>query len=197
MAAESYEYYLRLLSLPRTASEADIRSGITNELRLWTRRTNAPTLEGRQEAERRILTLEMAEKVLLGAEGRIIRSQLGSQSSGPAQPEVFVDADTVARTIESLASVRGTKSQERKGAVLYRRAAIFYRGVDYLCEELLHKKYDSAHDRKHCQAAQGGLVLFDWACETTGNPGRAMTKTYIQGSWVADLVSFAADCGIE
>jgi hypothetical protein len=151
-------------------------------------------LESRQEAERKVKTLEAAEQVLLGPEGQIIRTRLGSQPAEEAQLEASIDAESVARAIESVTSVRGTKAQERKGTVLYRRATIFYRGVDYVLEELVHKKYESAQDRKRCCATQGGLVLFDWSRETSANSGQGKTVTDIRGPWVVDLVAFAAEC---
>ena len=82
MPGESCEYYLRSLKLPRTASEEEIRAAITSEVRLWARRTNAPTLEVRQEAERKMQALETAEKVLLGRESRFAGDRV---SSSPEQ----------------------------------------------------------------------------------------------------------------
>ncbi len=194
MAAESYGYYLRLLKLPRSATEQDIQTAITNELRVWTRRMNASTLEARQEAERKVKTLEDAEQVLLGPEGRIMRSSLGSEAAAEAEIEASVDAETVARTIERVTSARGTKARERRGTALYRRAAVFFRGVDYLHEEHVHKNYEAAQDRKRCTASQGGLVLFDWSCESSMNAGQGKPSTYVQGPWVVDLIAFAAEC---
>lgn len=195
MAAESYDYYLRLLKLPRSASEQDIRTAVTNEIRVWHPRVNARTLEDRQEAERKMKMLENAERFLLGPEGQTARRRIGNEPVAEAQIEMSVDANTVAGAIERITSARGTKAQERKGTVLYRRATIFYRGVDYLSEELIHKKYEAAQDRKRCAASQGGLVLFDWSCCETGmNPGQGKTETYIPGPWVVDLIGFSADC---
>ncbi len=110
MPLDSYEYHLRSLKLPRTASEEEIRAALTNEVRLWARRTNAPTLEVRQEAERKMQALETSERVLLGAEGRIIRAQRSNQLNAVAE-SVSIDSDTVARAIERVASAKGTKSQ--------------------------------------------------------------------------------------
>src|ERR1022692_1738879 len=163
MSGDSYEYYLRSLKLSRTASEEEIRAAITNEVRLWARRTNASTLDVRQEAERKMQALETAEKVLLGAEGRIIRTQLGNQPNDQTE-SVPIDADTVARAIECLASAKGTKSQERRGTVLYRRSCIFFSGVDYLIEEVVHKPYEAFRNQKRLCATQGSLVLFEWLC---------------------------------
>lgn len=194
MVPESYDDYLRLLKLPRSAAELDIRRVITHEFRVWTRRANAPTLEARQEAERRVRTLEAAEQALLGPEGQVIRNGLRSDRADKPQIETSVDAENVARAIERVASARGTKAQERRGTVLYRRASIFCEGVDYVFEEVVHKKYGTAQDRKRCSASRGGLVLFDWSCATgvSQEPGKA--ASYIRGPWVIDLIAFAADC---
>jgi hypothetical protein len=196
MSGESYEYYLRSLKLPRTASDEEIRAAITNEVRLWARRTNAPTLEVRQEAERKMQALETAEKVLLGAEGRIIRTQLGNHSSAQPECDVSVDADTVVRAIECIASTKGTKSQERRGTVLYRRSSIFFSGVDYLVEEVVHKPYEAFRNQKRLCATQGSLVLFDWLCGSE-NQGPGKARNYVQGPWATELVAFAAQCGNE
>jgi hypothetical protein len=196
MGAESYEYYLRLLKVSRTASEQEIRAAITNEVRLWARRANAPTLEVRQEAERKMQALETAEKVLLGAEGRIIRTQLGNRCSDRTESDILIDADTIVRAIECVVSAKGTKSQERRGTVLYRRSSIFFSGVDYLLEEVVHKPYEAFRDQKRLCATHGGLVLFDWSCGSESQ-GRGKTRNYVQGPWAAQLVAFAAQCGSE
>ena len=195
MSGDSYEHYLRSLKLSRTASEEEIRAAITNEVRLWARRTNASTLDVRQEAERKMQALETAEKVLLGAEGRIIRTQLGNQPNDQTE-SVPIDADTVARAIECLASAKGTKSQERRGTVLYRRSCIFFSGVDYLIEEVVHKPYEAFRNQKRLCATQGSLVLFEWLCGWE-NQGRGKTRNYVQGPWAAEVVAFAAQCGSE
>lgn len=199
MEAESYEYYLRMLKLPRNAPEKDISAAITKELRLWTRRVNSPKLEIRQEAERQMATLEKAEKVLLGPEGQIIRQKQSDQppTASEAQSELKVEAETVARSIEQLAYVRGRKAQERKGTVRYKRATLFYNGIDYLVEELVHKKYQAAQDKKRCCATKGDLVLFDWYCMGTGNPDQGSVKTYVPGPWVADLIATVSELYTE
>lgn len=197
MAAESYDYYLRLLKLPRNAPESEIRTALTNELRLWTRRTNAATLEARQEAERKIGVLEAAERVLLGPEGQVIRGCMGREPSVPEESAVSIAPDTVAGTIERVASSRGMRSQERRGTVLYRRSSIFCRGVDYVLEEVIHKKYEAQLDQKRCLAAQNGLVLFEWTCAVGSTPARSMVSTFIEGQWVTDLVVFASECGVD
>lgn len=194
MSAEQYDYSLRLLKLPRNACEQDIRSAVTKEMRVWTYRQNSADLDLRQEAERKIKALEIAEQVLLGPEGQMIRRGLGSEPVAEAQLEMPVDSETVARNIEHITSVRGTRTQERKGTVLCRRATIFFQGIDYIFDELVHKKYEAAQDRKRCTASQGGLVLFEWFCETGLNRGQGKTGTYIRGPWVVDLVAFADEC---
>ena len=193
MPGESYEYYLRSLKLGRAASEEEIRAAITQEVRLWARRTNAPTLEVRQEAERKMQALETAEKVLLGAEGRIIRSQLRSQPDNQVE-SVSIDAETVARAIECLVSTKGTKSQERRGTVLFRRSGIFFSGVDYLVEELVHKPYEAFRDQKRLCATQGSLILFEWL-SGPDNQGRGRARNYVPGPWATEVVAFAAQCG--
>lgn len=195
MALESYEYYLRLLKLPRNTPEKDIRVAITKELRIWTRRVNSPKLDIRQEAERQMANLEAAEKVLLGPEGQIIRKTQGEQSStsSDTQPELSLEPEAVARAIEQLAYAQGRKSEERQGTVRYRRAAIFYNGVDYFVEEMVHKKYQADQDVKRCGATQGNLPLFDWYCRPSQTHSQGGTvKTYVSGSWVADLITIAA-----
>ncbi len=195
MPLDSYEYHLRSLKLPRTASEEEIRAALTNEVRLWARRTNAPTLEVRQEAERKMQALETSERVLLGAEGRIIRAQRSNQLNAVAE-SVSIDSDTVARAIERVASAKGTKSQERRGTVLYRRSSIFFSGVDYLIEEVVHKPYEAFRNQKRLCATQGVLVLFEWLSGSE-DQRQGKTKSYVQGPWAAEVVALAAQCGSE
>lgn len=64
------DYYV-LLSLDRSADADSIKAAITRELRVWTRRTNAPELEKRQAAERRIKLLQEAESTLLDDKRRV------------------------------------------------------------------------------------------------------------------------------
>jgi hypothetical protein len=199
MASESYEYYLQILKLPRNALEKDIRTAIINEMRLWSQRVNSPKLELRQEAERMIGTLEAAEKVLLGPEGQIIRRRQGEQSTTPAEtlPELQVDVETVAQAIERLAYAKGRKAQKRQGTVRHKGAKLFYNGIEYVVEELVHKKYEAAQDRKRCSATQGGLALFDWYCMTADPKGQGSVKTYVPGPWVADLMTISTEHDTE
>lgn len=195
MAAESDDDHLRRLKLLPNASEKEIRAALTRELRIWTQRVNSPKLELHQEAERLIGTLEAAEKVLLGPEGQMIRQRQGEQPTTPSETrsELQVDAETVARTIERLAYAKGRKAQKRQGTVRHKGAKLFYNGMEYLVEELVHKKYEGAQDRKRCRASQGRLVLFDWLCMTQDPTSQSLTKTYVSGPWVADLLAVAAE----
>lgn len=59
------EDYYALLGLNRSADADTIREAINRELRVWSHRTNAPELEKRQAAERKIKILEEAESTLL------------------------------------------------------------------------------------------------------------------------------------
>ncbi|SHN44594.1 tetratricopeptide repeat protein [Cryptosporangium aurantiacum] len=56
-----------LLGLDRNADEATIRQRITTERRKWRRRTTAPDINARQEAERWMQALDAAERALLPA----------------------------------------------------------------------------------------------------------------------------------
>lgn len=189
----SVDAYLRLLKLPANATDDQIRSAINNELRLWNHRTNAATMEARQEAERKIQVLETAERMLLGAEGLAYRSQACGDSAG-AEPEVTFSPSAIASAVEKLATARGTKAQERRGTVLCRRATLFYKGLDCIFEELVHKSYESDKDRKKFTARHGGTVVFEYI-EYPGSVAPGQTIVFLEGPWVAGLMSFAATCG--
>ncbi len=62
--------FYALLGLGPDAPEAAIRTAITTQRRTWRRRTTAPDINARQEAERRMQALEDAERTLLDAERR-------------------------------------------------------------------------------------------------------------------------------
>ena len=62
--------YYALLNLPASAAENEIKKALHREMRQWTNRTNAPQIERRQEAERRVKLLEQAESTLLDAAKR-------------------------------------------------------------------------------------------------------------------------------
>jgi tetratricopeptide (TPR) repeat protein len=57
--------YYSALNLPPTASEHQIKDALNRELRMWSNRTNAPQMQRRQEAERKVKQLEEAEAILL------------------------------------------------------------------------------------------------------------------------------------
>ncbi|GAA3394548.1 tetratricopeptide repeat protein [Cryptosporangium minutisporangium] len=59
--------YHALLGLDRNADEATIRQRITTERRKWRRRTTAPDIDARQEAERWMQALDAAERALLSS----------------------------------------------------------------------------------------------------------------------------------
>jgi len=195
MNRESAEYYLQLLKISRGASEEDIRAAIIRELRLWTHRTNSHKLEVRQQAERMVAILEGAGGILLGRERQIWGQRhdepdvtaLSSQTDSP------VEAELIARVVEQVASVRGRRSQERKGTAIYKRAAFFYKGVDYVREELTHKRYQAELDFKRCCAFQNALPLFDWHCRPRATPVRGETKVYVSGAWVTDLLAIGRE----
>lgn len=64
------ENYYALLEIKPTASTDEIKQAFTSKFRLWTPRTNAPDLERRQEAERKVKVLQEAEVILLDASKR-------------------------------------------------------------------------------------------------------------------------------
>ena len=57
--------YYAELNLTPTASEEDIKKAINREARVWHNRTNSPNMQQRQEAERMVMLLDEAEKILL------------------------------------------------------------------------------------------------------------------------------------
>jgi len=195
MNRESAEYYLQLLKISRGASEEDIRAAIIRELRLWTHRTNSHKLEVRQQAERMVAILEGAGGILLGRERQIWDQRhdepdvtaLSSQTDSPVEPEL------IARVVEQVASVRGRRCQERKGTAIYKRVAFFYKGVDYVLEELTHKKYQAELDFKRCSVFQNALPLFDWHCRPRGDSVRGDIKLYLSGAWVTDLLAIGRE----
>src|ERR1039457_6635129 len=81
----------QVLGVSRSASEEEIRVAINRELRVWSQRTNAPEIDKRQTAERKVNLLEDAEATLLDAAKRSRYDQeLANQpkqqrDGGPAQ----------------------------------------------------------------------------------------------------------------
>lgn len=63
------DYYL-LLGVSKSVDEEGIRAAINRELRVWSQRTNAPEIDKRQSAERKVKLLEDAEATLLDAAKR-------------------------------------------------------------------------------------------------------------------------------
>ena len=57
--------YYRLLGIKRNASHEEIHKAHRRQIRLWRNRLNAPDLKLRQEAERMLVDLDAAKKVLL------------------------------------------------------------------------------------------------------------------------------------
>ena len=84
------DFYL-LLGVSKSADEEGIRAAINRELRVWSQRTNAPEIDKRQAAERKVKLLEDAESTLLDAAKRSRYDQeLANQpkqqrDGGPAQ----------------------------------------------------------------------------------------------------------------
>lgn len=59
------ENFYSLLKVENTASEKEIKEALKREFQLWRHRTNAPSLERRQEAEKIVKSLDEAENILL------------------------------------------------------------------------------------------------------------------------------------
>lgn len=195
MKRESYDYYLQLLKIPRDASDEVVRTAILRELRMWTHRSNSHKLEVRQQAERMVAALEGAGEILLTPERKVWNKRLDEDDSvAPGtRTDLPVEAHVIARIIEQVASVRGQRFQERKNTGLYKRTTFFHKGVDYVLEELTHKKYQAELDFKRCRALQNGLALFDWHCRSPANSDRHNAELYIPGAWVTDLIAVGRD----
>jgi hypothetical protein len=191
MNRESYEYYLQLLKIPRNASEEVIRAAIVREQRHWTGRVNSHKLEVRQQAERMVAALDGAGETLLGPDRElwVLRYGQSDDSLPSGQADITIEPELIAKAIEQVATARGRRSQERKGTAIYKRAAFFYKGIDYLLEELTHKKYQAELDFKRCCAFRNAQPLFDWHCRPLENSGRGNIKTHMPGSWVTDLIA--------
>ena len=136
-----------------------------------------------------ILTLETAEKMLLGPDGQAFRARQGARTA--SEPFENAGEEAIAQAVDRVVAAGGTKSQERMGTVVCRRATCFFNGVEYLVEESVHKKYDQALDAKRCCVLQGDLVLFEWVREGPEEVGRASIRRYIRGPWITDLLALA------
>jgi tetratricopeptide (TPR) repeat protein len=84
------EDFYALLELPPDASEEAIRKAITAQRRVWRRRTTAPDINARQEAERRMQALDDAERTLLDRPAP-------AQRSAPPKPEPAPQPSGLAR----------------------------------------------------------------------------------------------------
>ena len=197
MSNDSYYYYLQFLNLPRNSNEDEIRLGINKLYRVYRKQTESHDMGKRHEAEKQSEILDKAEKVLLGAEGLIIRNSQSDQNSskGGALMEMKLDPDSVAGAIERFVNQRGRKLQERQGTSMLKRATTYFNGVEYTLTELVHKAYQANLDEKRCVAVQDGLLLFDWYSAFTGNAIQGITRTFIPGAWAEELIALSA--GIE
>jgi curved DNA-binding protein CbpA len=65
----TFNYY-KLLNIPISSSDDDIKDSISYKTRIWSTRCNSPHLERRQKAERMLKTLEEAQLLLLNPEKR-------------------------------------------------------------------------------------------------------------------------------
>ena len=92
-----------LLGVSRSASEDEIRAAINRELRVWSQRTNAPEIDKRQTAERKVNLLEDAEATLLDAAKRSRYDQeLANQpkQQGAGGPTQDASSDAVQALVE-------------------------------------------------------------------------------------------------
>lgn len=190
--AQTYRNHVALLSLPASATEEQIRSSISTEQRRWMERANSPSLEMRQEAERKVHALDEAAKVLLSAEGAAFRGSatFAGPTADAAAPAV--DAATIARAIERVTFERGAKNQERDGTALLKSSTFFHKGVDYRLDELIHKKFESIKDARICTARRGGTKLFEWYLSPVEPPGQPSVRVNTPGNWVNEIVTLMA-----
>ena len=191
---DACETYLRLLKLSMGASDEEIRAAITSQRRLWRRRQGATTLEVRHEAERMVQTLETAEDVLLGAEGKVSRARLGQGTSGRSVVGDIPDisAGDAASKIEAVLRALGTFSQRRTRGVVERRSALFHEGFEFVMEETIHKAYEREKDSKRSYALQGNAVVCDVIDGGVSSLGDISVRTWLPGAWVNSLCALAA-----
>lgn len=189
---QAYRNHLALLNLPIGATEDQIRTALAAEQRAWSAKANAPSMELRQAAERKIDALDEAGRVLLGAEGAAMRRSgaLVGQSAEVAAPTA--DADTIARAIERVALARGAKKQERYADAVLKSSTVFHKGIDYRVEEVVHKKFESIKDMKTCIAQRGASKLFEWVVTPVEPAGQPSVRVNSAGAWVTEIVALAA-----
>ncbi len=82
--------YFELLSLSSTASDEEIEARIRDEMRLWVKRTEAPDMSMRQQAERRVKHLTEAKRTLLDPAAR--QAYEAELRSRPAQTAAQAEA---------------------------------------------------------------------------------------------------------
>ena len=88
MGLDSYDDYLHLLNLPLNASEEDIKVSLNKIQREYSRKANvAGKLEERQKAEQMLKTLDKAQKILLGPEGKLRRSKFSTAKTSTKDTE--------------------------------------------------------------------------------------------------------------
>jgi hypothetical protein len=190
--SQSYRHHLALLNLPNTATEEQIRSSLAAEQRRWMEKTNSTSMDLKQEAERKIHALDQAAQVLLGSEGVMFRSGGGAAAPTADNASPVVDAQTIARAIERVATARGAKSQERDGPALLKTATVFHKGVDYRLEEIVHKKFESIKDARILTARRGAAKLFEWVLSPIEPASQPSVRVNTAGSWVSEIVALAA-----
>ena len=179
---------LQLLELQCDASDDDVRNAIKQQIRKWRKRTNAPKLAARQEAERMIEAIASAETLLLSSDGQAFRRRASQPGASVAYDSLeAVDAESVAEMISRILTASGTRSQQRRRTVVHRRSRLFHKGVEYVLEEMVHKSYESQKDKRRFVATQAGMPLFE---HIIGGPAGDTTVTgaYIEGPWVGDLM---------
>jgi len=190
--SQAYKHHLALLNLSATATEEQIRNALSAKQRQWMEKTNSPSMDLKQEAERNVHALDQAAKVLLGVEGAAFRRAGGGTSQAVDSAAPMVDAETIARAIERVVFARGAKSQEREGTAIRKSVTVFHKGVDYRLDELIHKKFESIKDAKVFTARRGGVKLFEWFLSPVEPAGRPSVRVNTAGSWVNEIVALAA-----
>ncbi len=89
--SSGFSNFYKALNLASTASAEEIKKAIHRELRIWSNRTNAPQIERRQEAERKVKLLEEAESTLLNPSKRAEYDR--KLSSAPTEERQIDEAD--------------------------------------------------------------------------------------------------------
>ena len=111
MPTTEFVDYYELLDLPANASLEEIERRLQRELRAWVQKTNAPDLERRQAAERRVEDLSNAKRVLLHPDQRSLYDQERARrparpptaATDPIAPVIRADDDLVDRARAHLA----------------------------------------------------------------------------------------------